>query len=213
MSTILGLVGKTMSDAPQYTEPEQAQLSWQLSTLNNTIQLRKMDHRSASMELLREMHRAIFQGVCGHAGQCRGPGQLSEYLCFGPHRSVHRNEVAARLREALIRAENQVVAAMQVDGTVDRVFAVMDAGIETHARIIQIHPFEDGNGRTSRAFCDYMFVRGALPPVPMEHTKTTYINRLNAYFKDGMRDIRPLRDLYLSSAPQPNAPETAARDS
>ena len=188
-----------MSSAPQYSEQEQQQLSRQLTALNDAIQIRQLDNRPATVELLCEMHRVIFQGVCSHAGQCRGPGRLSEHVCFGPHRSVHRNAVDSELRSALQRAENQIRELIPVGRAKERTFAVLDVGIATHAQIIRIHPFEDGNGRTARAFCDYMFVRGGIPPIPMEHTKQTYLARLNEYFVTGMKNIAPLRDLYLSS--------------
>jgi Fic family protein len=36
---------------------------------------------------------------------------------------------------------------------------------EIHHRITVIHPFGDGNGRTSRAFLNLMLIRHGLPPI------------------------------------------------
>ena len=37
--------------------------------------------------------------------------------------------------------------------------------VRTHHRITVIHPFQDGNGRTSRAFMNVEFVRAGMPPI------------------------------------------------
>ena len=42
---------------------------------------------------------------------------------------------------------------------------IIKAVIKIHHRITVIHPFPDGNGRTSRGFMNEMFIRYGMPPV------------------------------------------------
>ena len=69
----------------------------------------------------------------------------------------------------------------------------------TQAEIIRIHPFSDGNGRTSRAVTDYILVRLRFNPVPIEACRQEYIDLLNAYYKEN-QGIDPLVHLYVRLA-------------
>jgi Fic family protein len=40
-----------------------------------------------------------------------------------------------------------------------------------HADIIKVHPFEDGNGRTSRLVASWILVELGLRPIPVEAVK------------------------------------------
>ena len=51
--------------------------------------------------------------------------------------------------------------------------------VEIHHRITVIHPFHDGNGRTSRAFLNWLFRLKNIPPVYLKYTeKDKYYNAL-----------------------------------
>jgi Fic family protein len=52
-----------------------------------------------------------------------------------------------------------------------------DVAAEAHARLVGIHPFEDGNGRTARILMNTILLRGGYPPVAIDPA-----NRL-AYFE------------------------------
>jgi hypothetical protein len=50
-----------------------------------------------------------------------------------------------------------------------------------HHRFVQIHPFQDGNGRMARALASLIFIeRGYLPPVVTNIGKPAYIDALDA---------------------------------
>lgn len=68
-----------------------------------------------------------------------------------------------------------------------------------HAEIVRIHPFEDGNGRTSRLIANHILVRHGLLPVAIEAVKQEYTDALNLYFRE--KDLQPLTDLYVSLYP------------
>ena len=80
------------------------------------------------------------------AGRVRSKSWGAEYLEFGPNRSAHRDDVG-RAIEALLdiarRRGADLTAASDVADSVQ-------LAVWLHAEVIRIHPFFDGNGRTSR---------------------------------------------------------------
>jgi Fic family protein len=68
-----------------------------------------------------------------------------------------------------------------------------------HAEIIRVHPFEDGNGRTSRLCASHLLVALGLHPVPVEAVKQEYTGALNHYFVS--KDSGPLVDLFVRLYP------------
>jgi len=67
-----------------------------------------------------------------------------------------------------------------------------------HVEVVRIHPFEDGNGRTSRALMSWVLVRLGLRPIALEAPRQEYHRFLNHYYKT--HDILPLLDLVLRMA-------------
>ena len=65
-----------------------------------------------------------------------------------------------------------------------------ETAFEAHARLVAIHPFSDGNGRTARLLMNLLLIRAGYPPVVIgpEH-RASYIDALQA--------------LQLRSDPQP----------
>jgi Fic family protein len=58
-----------------------------------------------------------------------------------------------------------------------------------HHRITVIHPFPEGNGRTSRAFMNVQFVRAGLPPIYIKvEDKHAYIDALSLIDKESIYD-------------------------
>ena len=73
-------------------------------------------------------------------------------------------------------------------------------GVWAHADLIAAHPFEDGNGRTTRLFMDWMLIRLGLAPIPIDAVKQEYNDCLNVYQNRMTRDLQPLIDLYIRLA-------------
>ncbi len=60
---------------------------------------------------------------------------------------------------------------------------------QIHHQITVIHPFSEGNGRTSRAFMNVQFVRAGLPPIYIKvDDKPAYIAALSRADKDNDYD-------------------------
>ncbi len=59
--------------------------------------------------------------------------------------------------------------------------ATAETAMEAHERLVTIHPFEDGNGRTGRLLMNLVLLRGGYPPVVIgpEH-RTAYNDGLQA---------------------------------
>lgn len=63
----------------------------------------------------------------------------------------------------------------------------------THAEFVKIHPFIDGNGRTSRLIMNYqLMANGFLPISIAKESRLEYFNALESYAADG--DLKPFAE-------------------
>ena len=63
-----------------------------------------------------------------------------------------------------------------VDATAEPATAFM-----AHLRLVDIHPFDDGNGRTARLLMNLLLIRGGYPPIPVRPTdRVRYLAALQA---------------------------------
>lgn len=102
-----------------------------------------------SVDGLRAMHRRLFEGVRDHAGRCRAWAFGDEYLTFGPNRSVHRDRVQVELEEVFQKLDRSVQSFLANPDAPEYERSAVHVAVWAHAEIIRIHPFLDGNGRTS----------------------------------------------------------------
>lgn len=64
----------------------------------------------------------------------------------------------------------------------------------THAEFVRIHPFTDGNGRTSRLIMNYQLMKNGFVPVSIaKENRLDYFNALEAYAAEG--DLTPFADM------------------
>jgi len=182
-------------DTREYSEDEERALYANLRRTARAVH--QGDHLDAPLDvaLLCALHRGIFGGIRSHAGRCRGPGEGQEYLIFGPHRSHHRDEVAAALARIFAHAARGLRSVLaQPDAATFELDAIVLAA-RVHADVIRVHPFEDGNGRSCRLLLDWILLRLRVRPAPPEAPKEEYIACLNHYFVHG--DLQPLVDFYV----------------
>ncbi len=68
------------------------------------------------------------------------------------------------------------------------------ASFEAHFRLVAIHPFSDGNGRTARLLMNLLLLRGGYPPVAVRpQDRKTYLDTLeHASLRE---DLEPFRTL------------------
>lgn len=74
-----------------------------------------------------------------------------------------------------------------------------ELAVRAHADVIKIHPFEDGNGRTSRLLMSVILESFDIEPTLAEFPKHEYNECLNVYHKHG--DLGPISDLLLNAHP------------
>lgn len=96
-----------------------------------------------SDESIRQLHRRMFRDVWKWAGKYR----LRE-----ANIGVAPSQIAVRLRDLLadVRA--------RIESAADPVDAADEIAVEFHHRLVQIHPFPNGNGRHARLAADLLVV-------------------------------------------------------
>lgn len=66
---------------------------------------------------------------------------------------------------------------------------IVKIGAEAHFKLVSIHPFSDGNGRTSRLLMNLLFMQQGYPPaIVRKEDRLAYINSLEKAQKDGGLD-------------------------
>jgi Fic family protein len=179
-----------------YTIEEDERMALQLRAL--TVDCHAGSFWPISVERLREMHRRLFDGVRGHAGRCRAHAFGDEHLVFGPNRSVHRDDVESQLATAFSTLHRSVASFAENpdDPGYDR--AALHVAVWAHAEVIRIHPFLDGNGRSSRLLMNAILVGLGVEPIAVEAVKHEYNEALNHYFRT--RELNLLLDLMVQLA-------------
>jgi Fic family protein len=182
-------------DVRSYTLEEDECLNKNLYLLTQQVHKGEFVFRPVTLELLRGFHHEIFKGVRTHAGKVRSENFGQEYLVFGPNRSVQRHKVAAELSclfQKLSRLLCEVPSMIDSESYEE---SSINIAVWAHAEIVRIHPFEDGNGRTSRLLLSTLLVYLKLKPIPIEACKQEYNDALNHYFKTN--ELQVLSDLFL----------------
>jgi fido (protein-threonine AMPylation protein) len=126
---------------------------------------------------LRDLHTRLYGDIWAWAGRWR-----EREVNIG----VAPDQVAVELRNALDNIR------YRWDHTDD--WTPRELGVVTHAEAVRVHPFTDGNGRTTRLLADLVFI-SAQDPAEYQYDwdvddKERYINLLRGF--DVHRDVRAL---------------------
>ena len=71
----------------------------------------------------------------------------------------------------------------------------IDKSIELKCRLIEMHPFQDGNGRTFRALVNLLFRKVNLPPIYVKRTeKGDYIEAMDRAVR--LKDTSSIKKFY-----------------
>ena len=74
---------------------------------------------------------------------------------------------------------------------------VIELAAWTHAEFVKIHPFVDGNGRTSRMIMNYQLMAAGFLPVSIaKENRLPYFEALEAYAVGG--DLKPFAEMIAS---------------
>jgi fido (protein-threonine AMPylation protein) len=183
----------------QYTEDEKRQLTEQLLALTEEVHRGAFSQRKLDLAFVCELHARLFNGVRDHAGRYRRRDFGSEYLIFGPNRSVRREDVESDLAQVFANLERSLDSFARNPEAEQYDASALHVAVWAHAQVIRVHPFEDGNGRTSRLVMNILLTRLGLRAVAVEVCKQEYYACLNKYFDSD--DLQPLIDLVLRVYP------------
>lgn len=88
--------------------------------------------------------------------------------------------------------------AKQVKDTedVDKRFDFLDQVVELKCDLIRIHPFEDGNGRTVRAFINKLLEDGGFPPIYIKANERTEYHEAMNKANGEVRDFSDIKAFY-----------------
>jgi hypothetical protein len=146
-----------------------------LARVRASIQQDADDRVVPTLAVARAWHTRMMAGLTLPddvvAGRFRGERGLEDYeVEIGDAPGVWASRVATALRECESTLQQLVSAldtrfppgaALDEDGLA----AVIDVAAWAHAEWVRIHPFPNGNGRTARAWVNWIFVRYGVPPI------------------------------------------------
>ena len=77
----------------------------------------------------------------------------------------------------------------------DLLLPYIDRAIELKCKLVEIHPFPDGNGRTCRALLNILFRSIGLPPIYVKNSeKDEYIDAMDAAIRN--KDLSKIKSFY-----------------
>lgn len=195
----------------EFTAEEEQALTLNLKGLLRDIYKGTYAEWPLTPRLLFEFHSRLFDGVRSHAGKCRNRYFGQEWLVFGPHHSMKRSEVPSELERLFGRARQELVHLRELRSQCVEVYVekAIRFAVQMHADVIRIHPFEDGNGRSSRALMSHLLLMLGLKPIPIEAPKQEYLECMNTYISD--KQPGPLVDLCLRLYPLDESASTPSR--
>ena len=125
-------------------------------------------------ETIASLHRTVFSAVFpDFAGTFRGPSPnyIAYNVTFGNRRGLPHDEVPPAMERLDSDATNLVRQLDQLQGDMpadEFQLEVLKAAAYVHCRFVEIHPFVNGNGRTSRLCINYFLRRYGVPLIAIQ---------------------------------------------
>ena len=182
----------------EYTDEEKRALTLNLDAITSVVYRGDLLTAPPSFQVLKLFHRRIFEGVRDHGGRHRCRDFGSEYLVVMSRRAPHKNEVEKLCEDVFRRLDGWMRQLRDPEFRGDYELESLRACVWTHAELVRIQPFEDGNKRASRLMFDHIMVCLGHLPIPMEAPRSEYYAALERFF--ARSEIGPLVDLYLRLA-------------
>ncbi len=141
-----------------------------------------MNKESITEEMIREIHAIILKGINdAESGVYRSVRVRILGAVFTPPDPVK-----------IVKLMSELVNWISSEGTNPLELAAL-----AHYKLVHIHPFVDGNGRTSRLLMNLILMRGGFPPAIVLNTeRKKYYDRLK---KADMGDEKPFVDFIAQS--------------
>lgn len=147
---------------------------------------------------LKAWHAAPTTPLGIKAGEWRdGPITFGSYFGFPP------SDIEREVNRTFNLANGELLYLSFFDDR-EHLEGLVNVSAYVHARLIRIHPFEDGNGRTARLVLTAMFLGAGFDPPDLDGmTRQDYLSALNTYNHRGTDDLNcpalaPLKKLILT---------------
>ena len=149
--------------------------------------------------VLTGIHRVLFEGLFPEfAGKLRGieGGEINRHVTFGRYRGTEPAKVLQECEALAVGIRNLVAQLdeLQTQMAPDAfAWEVIKVAAYAHCHLVKIHPFGNGNGRTSRKVIDYFAWRyGFLPfapPVREDRAeRDDYLDRMRTFLEHHTSD-------------------------
>jgi fido (protein-threonine AMPylation protein) len=198
-------------DSPFYAaEDLSSELTWEhiaerVTLATSAAVVHGRAQRPITVNAIRDLHKIIFVTTFPeHAGRLRQRNEEAQYgIVLGTAerpilqsaRATAGSRVPKRLEQACTEF-NETIAEQDKQNTATLVSLVFIA-VRLYAKILSIHPFLDGNGRTAFALLQYALVRCGLICVALEDFQAHQRALGAALRSDGRQSYLPLRDLLV----------------
>ena len=134
-----------------------------------------------------DLHRKLYSKA--PFPECAGSFRnFDVYLPGTGTETCHWRNLRTELRAIDIEIQKLVACAPEIKrhDSMDALFAYIDRCVELKCKLIKIHPFHDGNGRTIRGLFNKIFEDAGLPPVYIkENERTEYHKAMNMANNEG----------------------------
>ena len=133
---------------------------------------------------IRELHRRMFSDTWTWAGQYRTSNKT-----IGVHWPRIPMDVRNLVEDGRYWLENAV-------------FPIDEAAVRFHHRLVQIHPFPNGNGRHARLWCDLLLMQRGRPVIDWGGGKLDRSGELRTAYLEALwsadeGNLKPLLELFL----------------
>ena len=145
--------------------------------------------RPLSQTTIRQIHELILKELQEDAGQYR---KTENYIKGSSHRTSDPFLVPQQMMEL-----SDYINSVCADDDTNRTLPILSAAA-AHTRLVHIHPFSDGNGRTARALMNLVLMRNKYPPcIITEDDRERYIDAMEFSRESG--DLTPFLELALEN--------------
>ena len=142
---------------------------------------------------LKDLHRILFS--CTEHPECAG--DLRNYDVYLPGAGAELSEWSM-IRTHLNQIDDMVVFLKEIaplikeSRNVEDLLNYLDVCVEVNAKLIKIHPFFDGNGRTIRGLTNKLLEDASLPPIYVKPTeRDEYCRAMNrAINEENYKDLQ-----------------------
>ncbi|MDD5162998.1 MAG: Fic family protein [Candidatus ainarchaeum sp.] len=161
--------------------------------VKEAIQFIRETKEHVSIELIKKIHKIIFENSKSYAGQLRQRG-IEVVVRDGLGNTVHEgapSEKVTELLKELVEWYNKC----------KKKYPPILLASVVHNQFENIHPFQDGNGRVGRILMSNILIKHGLPPVNIDlKNRKKYYQALQEYEKN--HDTRPTIELLLEEYKQ-----------